>query len=457
MVSLTRKIAEGTALITLANIISAVFNLLSFIFIVRILDRFEYGLLVLALSAISIASSFLDFGIGGVITADLSRERKSKRFDRAKSLLYRYSQFEVIVGFLFFIIIFFSNTYFEQRYSETVAKLIRISAFLIITNALKKIFLTTFNSHLDFKSIFSLNIEESFFKFIYIILFGYYLELGIYGVMLAYLASSITALLLNLPSYFGIIKDYISVTRSKECFFLKTITSHGKWVISIRPVKQLGDNLPPWIIQFFLGVEAVAVFNVAIRVTAYVISLLSPLESVLMPIVSQEIRNIEKLNKIINKSIKYSIWFSIPIITFSLIFSPFAFNSLFGNSYIESTRIFQILIFISLLYALNLVMRPLFFGFKVQKYLFIVYVINIVILSLFGTILTLLAGLYGMALTFIIRGFVAFLLRYRYIKIIGIRIEFREMTRIDEYDKELLKKIKRKIRKYMNKLSRSNI
>jgi|Deesub1362B_J571_1020462.scaffolds.fasta_scaffold02030_3 O-antigen/teichoic acid export membrane protein len=453
MTSLARKIAEGTALISLANIITGIFGLLSFIVIVRILGRFEYGLIVLASSAISIAGTLLDPGIGGVITADASRERGAKRYDKVKSLLYHYSQVEIFSGFFLFVIIFLSNTYFEQRYSEIVSELVKISAFLIITTAGKNIFLTTFNSHLDFKSIFSLNVGESFFKLIYVILFGYHLELGLYGVMLAYPLSSFTSLLLIFPNYLRIIKGYFSISRPKENFFLKTVTSHGKWAIGIRPLKKLTDNIQPWLIQFFLGVEAVAIFNVARKAVRYTIFLFSPLENVLMPVISKEIKNIERINKIINKSIKYSIWFSLPIITLSIILSPFAFNIFFGSSYSESARIFQILIFISLVYALNLTMRPLFFGLRAQKYLFIIYAISTMTFLLLGIILILLGGLYGFALAFIINGLIGFLLRYKYIRREGIRIIFKEILEIDDYDRELMKKIKKEIKSIIIKIS----
>lgn len=447
MTPLTRKIAEGTALITIANIFTTIFNLLSFIIIVRILSRFEYGLIVLALSAVNIASILLDPGISAVIIADVARERGENRFDRAKTLLYRYFQIEFLLGILLFMIIFLSNTYFERRYSETVANLVKIAAFLMIVNAGKNMFLTAFRSHLDFKSIFFFNSGESLFKLVYVILLAYYLRLEVYGVMLAYPLSTATSLLLTLPFYFRIIKNYLSVSRSKESFFFKTMTSHGKWVLGIRGIKQVIANLPPWIIRFLLGVEAVAIFNVARRAVEYAIFLLSPLESVLMPVISQEIKNIRRINKIANKSVKYSIWFSLPIISLSLIFSSFVFNILFGSQYLESAKIFRILIFICLIYALNLTMRPLFFGFRAQKHLFIIYSVGIIIFSFFGTFLTFIFRLYGMALTFIINDFISFLLRYRYIKSRGIKINFEKIIKIDDYDKELINKIKKEIEK----------
>jgi O-antigen/teichoic acid export membrane protein len=447
MASLTYRIATGTTFITLANIFIGIFNLLSFIVIVRILNKFEYGLIVLALSAINIASTFLDLGIRSVIIADVSREKSENRYDRAKTLLYRYSQIVIIVGLMFFIIIFLLEPYFEQKYTNIVGELVKISSFLIITNAGKNIFMTTFSSNHDFISISKLNAGESFFKLIYIILLGYYFEYGIYGVMLAYPLSSMTSLFLILPNYINIIKDYLHISRSKENFFLKTIKSHGKWAIGIFTLKNLSSNIPPWIIQFFLGVESVAIFNVAIRPVAYINSLLSPLEKVLMPVISQEIRNVERVNKIVNRSIKYSLWLSIPIIVIGIAFSTPVFKVLFGEDYLESAGIFNILIFMSLVYAINLTMRPVFYAFRAQKGLFMITFINIFILCILGIILTLIFRLYGIALAFLINGVFAYLLRHIYIKRIGICIKPMEFIKIDEYDKKLAYKVKIKLQR----------
>ena len=449
--SLTYKIAEGTAQITLANVITIIFNLLSFITIVRILSKYEYGLIVLALSAVSILTILLDPGIRGVIIADVSRERSENRYDRAKSLLYRYLQIEIVLSLAIFTILFSSNMYFEQKYSRVVGELIKISAFLIIASAGKNIFLAVFNSHLDFKSFLYLNVGESFFKLLYVVLFGYYFKLGLYGVMLAYPLSVITSLILTFRRFINILKSYLYISRSKDSFFLKTMKSHGKWAIGIFTLKNLSSNIPPWVIQFFLGVEAVAIFNVARRSVAYVNSLLSPLESVLMPIISREIRNIKRINKIVSRGIKYSLWISLPIVFFGIIFSSIIFNLLFGDFYMESIKIFQLLILTSIFYAINLIFRPIFFGFKVQKILFTVYIISIMIFIVLGIILTYLIGLYGMALAFILNGFITFLLRYRYAKKMWIIINFREIIIIDDYDKELILKI---IKTTINKLKK---
>jgi len=449
--SLTHKIAEGTAQITLSNVVTIIFNLLSFIIIVRILSRYEYGLIVLTLSAVSILTTLLDPGIRGIIIADVSRERSENRYDRAKTLLYRYIQIEIILSLTLFAVLFSSNIYFEQKYSRVVGELVKISAFLIIANAGKNIFLTFFNSHLDFKSFLYLNAGESFFKLLYVVLFGYYFKFGLYGVMLAYPLSVVTSLILTFHRFINITKGYLCIPRSKESFFLNTMKSHGKWAVGIFTLKNLSSNIPPWIIQFFLGVEAVAIFNVARRPVAYVNSLLSPLESVLMPIISREIRNIKRINKIVNRGIKYSLWISLPVVLFGIIFSPKIFNLLFGNFYMESAKIFQLLILVSMFYAINLTFRPIFFGFKAQKFLFTVYIISITIFIVLGTILTYLIGLYGMVLAFILNGFITFLLRYRYAKKMWIIIKFREIIRIDDYDKELILKI---IKTTINKLKK---
>jgi len=448
MASLTRKIAEGTAHIAFANLITIIFNLISFIIVVRLLGKFEYGLIVLALSAVNILSTFLDFGIGGVLTSDIAQELKNNRKDRVKSLLYRYTQIEIVAGLIISIILFSTADLLGQRYHDVVGDLIKISSLLILFNALKNIFITTFNSHLDFRSMFYINSCESISRLIYIVIFGYYMGFGIYGVMASYPASSATAIILTSGRYARIVRGYIKVIRSRESLFFRTITSHGKWAIGIRPVKNLSGNIPPWIIQYLLGVEAVAIFNVARRAASYATLLLSPLESVLMPVISQESRDIGRVNSIINRSIKYSLWLSSLVIIAGILSSDFVFYLLFGSKYLASSDVFKVLVFISLTYSLNLVMRPIFFGFKLQKYLFEIYVKILIIFSLMAFVLTFSLGLKGMALALILSGFIGFLMRYRCLRKTGIKIDFRSLIKIDKYDIELISRIYTRIRKW---------
>ncbi len=447
MVSLTRRIAEGTAHIALANFITIIFNLLSFIVVVRLLGKFEYGLIVLSLSAVNILSTFLDFGIGGVMTSDIAKELKNNRKDRVKSLLYRYTQIEILAGIILFLSVLGISEVLSPRYQDTVIDLIRISSVIILLNALKNIFVTTFNSHLDFKSIFYMNSFESAFRLFYIIILGVYMNLGIYGVMASYPASSATSIALTLRRYVKIAGEYLRVTRSKEGLFFNTITSHGKWVAMIRPIKNISGNIPPWIIQSMLGVEAVAIFNVARRAANYVILFLTPLENVLMPIISQESNNIGKVNSIISRSIKYSIWASAAIIIVGVISSEWVFYTLFGAKYLKSSEVFNVLIFISLSYSLNLVMRPVFFALRLQKHLFMIYVKNLLVFILLALILTAHAGLKGMALAFILSGFAGFAMRYSALRRSGVKIHFSNLFKIDRYDIELINKIYYRMRK----------
>jgi O-antigen/teichoic acid export membrane protein len=445
-ISLTRKIAEGTALFTSSNLIATLFGLLTFLVIVRTLGRFEYGLIVLALSAVNITSTFLDFGIGGVITADVAREIGRDRFDRSKSLLYRYAQLQVFTGLLLFFVVFFSNFYFEQRYSELVSKLVQISAFMLLVNGAKNIYIAVFNSHLEFRQVTIIQVGETIFRLLYVLVFLFILDAGIFGVMASYPLSILTAVLLTSPRFYSKAMNYKGIERSQESLFFSTLTGHGKWVVGMIPFKRLGDNIPPWIIQFILGVEAVAIFQVARRVAGFIVSFISPLEQVLMPIIPKEIENIDKVNKIISRSYKYSFWLSTLVVIASILAASIVFEFLFGLAYIASVPVFRVLVFIAIIYAFNLTMRPLFFGFKTQKHLFIIYVLGFLVLVVLGSIFTLILELMGMAVVYLGIGIFGFLLRYRYIKRLGVKIEFNNILKIDDYDKNLLQKIKKELK-----------
>ncbi|MFQ5795735.1 MAG: lipopolysaccharide biosynthesis protein [Candidatus Bipolaricaulia bacterium] len=452
MSSLTRKIAEGTALFASSNLITSLVGFLTFLVIVRTLGRLDYGLVVLALSAIGIVTIFLDPGIGGVIITDATREIGENKQSRAKNLLVRYAQFEIFAGILIFVAVFSANNYFEAKYSGLIANLVKIASFMVLLTAIRNIYITTFNSHMEFKYTFLTNTVQSVSRLLFVILFLWIFKLGVYGAMISYPASMSTSILFTTPLFLRVTSRYREISMEKGNLLFRTLKAHGKWVIALIPFKRAGGHAPPWLIQLFLGVEAVALFQVAQRTASLISSLIHPLESVLMPVISREIHDEARVSKIVSKSIKYSFWLALVVISGALIAAPPLFDILFGSGYNASILLFRILMFNAAIYSFSVVIRPILYGLKAQKYLFRSYAVFMLIFIIAGATLIPILGLTGIGLAVLIRGLVALLLRYRYVKMLSeIRINIADIIRFDDYDRELLRKVRTHIRKRLKR------
>lgn len=171
-----------------------------------------------------------------------------------------------------------------------------------------------------------------------------------------------------------------------------------------------------------------------------------------MPVISREIHDEARVSKIVSKSIKYSFWLALVVISGALIAAPPLFDILFGSGYNASILLFRILMFNAAIYSFSVVIRPILYGLKAQKYLFRSYAVFMLIFIIAGATLIPILGLTGIGLAVLIRGLVALLLRYRYVKMLSeIRINIADIIRFDDYDRELLRKVRTHIRKRLKR------
>lgn len=447
MVTLAQKIAKGTALVTLAKVLNFIFALISLMLVVRVLEKADYGMMVLVLSVFSLSEIFLDFGLKQLVIVEISLERKYERYDKVKWIIYRYSQLQIVLGGIIFLVILFAGMLVAQG---IIGGLLQISACLIIAAAGRNIFSAVFNSHFDFRSSSLISIYQSFFRCLLIFIVGWWLGFGLNGIMWAYVISAFLPLFLVFNAYLRVIRKYVSVYPLADKKFVKTLLSRGKWTGGSYAVKRLTDNLAIWIPLIYLGPEAVAVLNISKRAYSCIAAVFSSLENVLMAALPAEISETEKLTKIANKVMKYSVWLSLPLMGISIGLAPFLFTFLFSAKYSQSAKIFQVLVILLVFYGLNLVMRPLFFAMRAQKYIFYIYSIRAIAFTLFAVLGINLWGLLGLPVAFILSGFLSFVLRYSYIRRKGIRIAFKEIFVLDEYDKTHIKELCKIINNILN-------
>ena len=446
MLSVTRKIAEGTILFSSNNLVSKVARLIVTLYLVRTIGMYDFGLLTLALATFTIGSMFLDLGIGAVVTTDVARMLSEKRLDLAKTLLIRYSQIEVVMSIVLFVIVFFSSSFVELGYTQTVADLVKICAFLLLFGGLKNIFVVTFNSHAKFRYVSFIQVVESLAMLPLAYILVSVMNLGVSGAMSAYPLATLVSIVLSCPMLIKTAGHFQKIEKVKEDLFLRLVKGHGKWILALNPLKRVGDNITPWIIKFFLGVESVAIFSVAYRLFVSIQSVISSLEQTLMPITSMEISNPKTVQNILNRSIKYAIWICVPLIILLWVSAPLLLELLFTDKYLASVPIFRILLLTLLIFATGSIFRPLFYALKAQKYLFYSYLMWLLSILAVEVIFIQLFGLIGIAYAKIVSGVIIFIFRYYFIKKIS-DFKINVNLRIDDFDRKMLSKIVGKIKR----------
>ena len=446
MMSLTRKIAEGTAVYTIGNFLNNFLGFLTAFFLIKALEKFEYGLLTLALSAFALVTIFLDLGSLVLVPSEIARYRKNNP-EIAKSILREFAILQILLGMAISSALFIISFLIKNYYSNEVTNLLYVVSFMVAIKAIDNIFSVTFYGFTKFKLHQGREILNGVAKCVLAFLV-LYLGGGVLVAIAIYPISMLIAVLIFLPYFLNIIQSLPSGHEAKG-ILLRIYKEHGKFVVANVPLKRAHSEMPVWIIQYLLGVEAVAVFSVASKVVSFLFGLLMPLSKVLFPVFS-EISAIyrDKMYIVAARGMKYTAIISFIIFIISFIFMPLIFKLAF-REYYEAVDLVRILLLILLFSPIFNVVTPYLYAIREQKYIFSILLYSFLAYFWIFYILTYLFGLTGSVLGRVLDSMIIAILQYRFLVKLesNMRISWREIFKIDEYDKKLGQGIYNRLRR----------
>lgn len=141
--SLKHKTIKGLKWSILDNILRLFINFVSLYILARILSPEDFGLIGMTTFFISLANIFVDSGI----SAALIRKTDCKEEDFTTGFIYN-----LILGFIFFILLFIISEYISKFFKEPILKeILRALSFLLIINSLGLVHRTMIIKELKFK------------------------------------------------------------------------------------------------------------------------------------------------------------------------------------------------------------------------------------------------------------------------------------------------------------------
>jgi len=440
IMSLTRKIAEGTAIYTVGNFLNNLLGFITVFFLIKALGKFEYGLLTLSLSVFAIVTIFLDLGSLTLIPSEIARY-KNVNPKIAKSIIKGFSTIQILLGIAISLMIFIVGFLIKNNYSKEIINLLWIISIAVVIKAFYNILSVTFYGFTKFRLHQSMDILNSLAKCIFAFLL-FYMGGGVLAAVAIYPISMIVSVGIFLPYFLKIIRSMPSNCKIRGTIW-NIYREHGKFVIANVPLKRAHTEMPVWIIQYLLGVEAVAVFSVASKIVSFMLGLLMPLSKVLFPVFSEiSTTNKNKMHTIVNRGIKYTTMLSIIIFIISFISMPLIFKLAF-KEYYEAVYLARILLLILLFPPIFNVVTPYLYGIRGQKYIFYILLYSFFIYFFVFYIFTYIFGLTGSALGRVFDSMIIAIMQYKVIVNIdpNMRINIKEIFKIDEYDKNVCKNI----------------
>jgi len=450
MSSLAKRIAEGSIILTFRTLFVRIIGILITIILVRSLGKFDYGLYALFMSAVGIASIFLIGNLGNVVVADVSQELQNGKKERAKALLVGYSQFTMILTLFISFVLLLLSIPVLWHYGPKVRDLVVIIALIIPLYGITNILNIIFHAHARFDNMALISMMDAIGRLAFVVVAVVVLDYGLMGAAYSQLFGPLLSVLVAFYPAISTVRYLKDIHRPRIGLFYSMLHGHGKYMIAMRPVNQLKEQGLPWVVQFFLGVEAVAVFTVAKRGMEFFNTILFSINQVYLPLLSAEVaKGVERVNQIVTRSTKYLLISSSMIVLGGVIIAPFVFKTLFGIDYLESVPIFRLILLTLFVISFGTILGPVFMAYKGQKYTFYASLISLATMLILVSLLTPAAGLVGTAVGYLGGVLVQTALLYYYLKRIhpDLKVEFSSMFTVDDYDRQLLKKMYSKLKK----------
>ncbi|MDP2696310.1 MAG: oligosaccharide flippase family protein [bacterium] len=437
------EVARGYIFSSLWGNIGKILGFANSLIVIYFLTVNDFGIYKLVLAFIGFVQILLFSGFDGVVFNDIARARGEQDDQKANRIFSEYLWIKVFLGSLLFLGTLLLSPYLSIL-EPTALSLVKIASALLLLYALADIVEVFFKATSDFKWLFGFPPLYELVKLISLIIIittvGLSVELTIWSGILAYVVALVPFFVLNIFRAKAAVKiswDW-NILRFTE--LTSIFKAHGKWSIANNIFSNFVTNVRPWLIRFFLGIEAVGIYSVAASFVGHLNNFLG-LQKILGILAPREWENKERMKKIFSRGTKYA-----TIVAFLIVVSGtvgvVALITVFYPKYTLSLVPFVIMV-ISLLYTplsdasngiLTIVRAQRFLFWQAIWKSFLTLALNIVFLPIFG--------ISGAALEYFFNGLILTSFKYRKVKNIDSGFVLRkDFFTIDRYDKNTFKQV----------------
>ena len=433
--SLSSKVLSGSLWTSVSNWLLKGSTILTTVIILRYLSVREYGTVQLVLSFFSFGILFNLSAFHDLFVAEMGIKRNSSPVC-SKGLFWGYLKAQTLFGIILWLIFFFGAGFFPAGSGEYV----RIISFLFLLSPVREAVQLLFNVELRFRALAIFSCLEQVSRLVILVVGLVWLDARIGAVLFSTVLSQALALIITVPALLSAYQKYRSVIYERVSI-IKILFAHGKWGLFVSYVSNFNKTLRIWLVQIFLGTEAVGLYGVATNLFSHTRSLL-PISEVASPIIPQYAGDPSRLSLIVNKGLKYSMLGYVTLgVVGALIFPPII-TYLFPH-FAASIPLYQLMLLGLIPHSLSIILTPIFYAYRAQKSLFFAYTRRIILTALFLPLFIWMFGLPGIAIEFVITALIFALDRYVMARKLlpTMCVSGRALTSFDDYDKILLNKL----------------
>lgn len=441
MSSTLRVVGTGIAWNTIASIAVKLLAIANVFLILKHLSVYDYGIVQLVLTVVSTVGGLLLPGLSSVLVSDLARMRGEGKVGQASALARQFFILQLILGAIAFLVLFFGSSLFATHlHQPTIALYLRIASFSFVAGTLRALLTVLTAAELRFKFQSVLSIFDEAIKLLF--LFGFFaLQLGAGAVLYATVLAPLAVVVLTLPWGIRSLMPLMRAPAAEEPWH-KLILSHRFWGIASSYLTTLNQNARLWVVQLFLGTEAVGLFSFAQGLVSQAVSLVT-FPQIAAPIIARAAHAPERLADYANRALKYQLWIALLALVPGALITPFFIHRFFPV-YEGATLMTLIGLFMIIPAAVNVPIGGVYAALKQQKELFVrATLVKSVVLSIILVPLILTLGTTGVMVEFVVTNLVSVIERTRSLRhsVPGFLRSWRPFLVFDATDLELFRRM----------------
>jgi len=396
---LSHYIVKAEVLKRIFDVSGQAISLLNSYFIISSLSVYYFGFYQLVLAFIALLRSVSMQLFDGLVTVEMRRYFNTQKLAFAKRIFLENVVTRLALAVVMAAGVFFGADIIAGFYGKDVAIFIKIASALLILRALQSLFSIFLQSVISFADQ-SLGFIREFIKLILIISFILLHQFGILEVIIAHVVAEGATMLFFAVFIFA--KKYQQAFRNIKShrgnLMLDIIKTHGLRVFLIYGLKGVLRNIMPWIVNFYLNVEAVAFYAIALNLATFVQGFL-PFAGI-KPILILKSDNLKELGVIFQRGLKYTLWIGIIYFIVAFFAVPPVLAFIFPK-YVSAIPVFLLMIAVLPIYgAVRLINTTLGvlreYGVLAQR------VINEILIIVIGSMIFLpIFGLTGVGLVYV--------------------------------------------------------
>jgi O-antigen/teichoic acid export membrane protein len=439
--SFSQKLIRGVISSTGFSLFSKGLAFLLSLVLFRSLSLHEYGTYQLIIAAWGILMVFLFQGLSSLVTSRASKLRSLDQPEESRQLVAGF--FTLLAGVCLFLFLFVNIYYAQSKGAadSSVATSLRLLSFTLLVNPFGQLTRFFFSFDHEFIWMNALTSCEDALKTIGVLICFFVLDQKTATAVIASIVGA--SFLVNICFFPLAAKRFFQMFKSiswHACMLvIYLLKDEGVWAVLQKQIRQVGQNGRVFLVELLLGREVLALYSFAEKITTQVMALL-PLDDVLIPLMSAEVKNQDRVKRVFRLGFKYATW-AFSLLALALFFGAPFFVPFFFPRYIQAISSVQIFALYVPFTGMAILLSSFFVSHQSQKRLFILVLARWIWFIPLGYVLMHFFGVLGIALEYVISLIAFNLLRYRALTKLHswLALDWTELFKITAEDRGLFK------------------